>query len=357
VDCNTTIMPPGDSCHFSGKVHDRVIYRVIQIGQDGILTVGGGDWYRRRYKLYAGDASTAPVVNGVLQGLQDLSCCQTTRYTFKNCVSSGRYTLVTYADSTNIGEVDQPWVRFDTFPPTDYTTPATAELMDTLSLSNPSIDPTPTYITCGLNNPMTILGFAPCGNTSKQVYREFYLGDSASLDFDDLTIPLNYSNYMTHRLFRGRISTNSLTSLVWDCFSSYDMSSCDFLQEGWYTVVTYHDGGTYTNPAYCAGTGGGIGDLNNYRISINAPYPDPIYNTFAKAEIYNSGTPISWVQRVGHTDTIPYQDTTYTLGTDYFNCDNDLPFPAGVTGCIASDNRTSYRVFTLSKASFAYELI
>lgn len=354
ADCNPTVMPAGDSCFINGKTHDRAMYRIIEIGQDGILTVGGGDWGRRRYKLFAGDASTAPVSNGTLQGLQDLSCCQSTYYSFKNCVSAGKYTLVTYADSTDIGDIDRPWVRLDTFPPASFTTPATAEVMDTLSLASTSINATPTYFTCGLNNPLTILGNAPCSNATKQVYREFYLADSASLDFDNLQIRHHWGGGVTYRIFTGRISTNSLTALTRDCFTSFDMSSCDFMPQGWYTVVSYHDGETTANPAYCSGTGDGIGDLNNFAISINPPYPDPIYNTFAKAEQVNSGNPISWVNRIGHTDTIPFHDTTIILGTDYFNCENDMPFPAGVTACNAGENRTSYRVFTLNRASHVY---
>jgi PKD repeat protein len=352
VDCRRTPMPPGDSC---GPNYDRVLYRVIDINQDGILVVGGGLWRDLRYKLFDGDASTAPITNNVLSGLNDLSCCQSTYWPFKVCVTPGRYTLVTFADSANIGALDAPWVQFDTFPPTQFTDPLNPEVMDSLSLSNPSISATPTYLNCDLYNPQTILGYAPCGSSEKLIYREFYLSDSASISFTDNTSRYFDPNYLTrYRLFAGRLSTNSLTSLVQDCYRSFSMSSCDFLQAGWYTVVMYAEGDTYQNPAYCGGLGGQVGSRNAFSISINNPYNDPIFNTFAKAEQVNGGNPIDWVQRLTHTDSIPHQDTTYILGTDYFNCDNDLAFPTGITGCNGSENRTSYRVFSLARPSYVY---
>ncbi len=358
-DCDQTVMPPGDSCHFtyySYNRNDRAIYRIIEIGQDGIMTVGGGNWRYLRYKVFQGDASTSPVVNGILTSLVDLACCQSARFPFKVCVSPGRYTLVTYGDVTDINRVDQPWVSFDTFPPSQFTVPTMPDVMDTLGLTNGlfTIHSTPSYFTCDFDNPMTIMGYAPCGGATKQMYHEFYLADSASISFTDLTNQFYYGGGVTHRMFKGRLSTNSLTGLERDCFGGFTMSSCDFMAPGWYTVVSYHTGGTYANPAYCSGTGAGIGDQNFFRIGINAPYEPPRFNTFAKAEQVNGGNPLTWYQQQGHTDTIPYHDTTYTLGTEYFDCEDDLPFPAGIVACNTSFNRVSYRVFTLAKPSLVY---
>ncbi|MEM6261355.1 MAG: PKD domain-containing protein [Bacteroidota bacterium] len=355
-DCQQTPMPAGDSCRISASqpINDRAFYRVIRVANDGIITVDGGDWTRFRYKLFAGNAATNPVVGGIVQNLTDLSCCQSTYYAFKVCVTPGFYTLVTYGGEDDINYGDRPWVRLDTFPPTQYVTPATAERIDTLSATNTSVTATPTYFSC-LDNPATILGYAPCNGATKLIYREFYLADSASLRFIDSYTRLNWPiGSAQHRLFRGRISTNSLTSLVRDCFTSFSMSACDFYEPGWYTVVSYGYGQTYTNPAYCSGHGESVGDLSGFSIQFNPPYQPPRFNTFAKADSVNNLNPIFWYPQSNHTPVIPKNDTIWTLATEYFDCNDDLPFPNGITACAAGHNRVSYRVFTLSKPTYLW---
>ncbi len=356
-DCQTTIMPAGDSCSSGGYTNDRAMYRIFTIGQNGYVRLSQGA-YNMEYRLFRGDASSLPISGGIINGLTDQTCCQSLYYAYgtaKVCVTPGTYTLVTYGSEGDINSYDQPQIFFDTLPSSPYFDPNLAQDIDTLAVGGSSVVGTPVTFTCE-DNPLTILGNAPCHDATKQVYREFYLEDSASLRFLDQTIYTPYSDRnITHRLFSGRISNGSLTSLVWDCFTSYTMSSCDFLEPGWYTVVSYGDGETYTNPEYCSPERGeAIGDQTSFTISINNPYNDPLFNTFAKAENVNGGTPLEWKPRLnlGHTDTIPKLDTLYTLGTEYFNCENDLPFPTGITACDPSQNRVSYRVFTLAKPSF-----
>ncbi len=352
-DCQTTIMPAGDSC---SAINDRAMYRVFTVGQDGYVRISGGNYNYFQYKLFAGNATTAPVVNGTITGMTDLTCCHSLYFysPLKVCVTPGDYTLVTYGDSTDVNISDNPTIRFDTIPPPPFTSPATAEILDTLSLINTPVSSTPVYVPC-TDNPLTILGYAPCGNATKQVYREFYLADTASVTFQHNLLATAYSDgSILHRMFRGRISTNSLTGLERDCFSSFYMSSCEFMEPGWYTVVTYSDGDTYTDPEYCApDRGKSIGNQTGFTLTVNPAYQPPLFNTFAKAEQVNGGVPLSWSPQfaAGHTDTIPKYDTTYVLGTEYFNCENDLPLPAGIVSCNPAYERVSYRVFTLDKPS------
>ena len=175
LDCRTTPLPEGDHCQIGTWTHDRAIYRKVWVDQDGILSVGGGAWTRFRYRLYRGDASALPIVNDTIQGLVDQVGCQSLYYPAKVCVTQGWYTLVSFGDVQEVTYGDRPWFRFDTIPPTQFTNPTAPELLDTLGNANGSISATGTRFTC-VDNPLTILGNAPCSGATKQVYREFYPG-------------------------------------------------------------------------------------------------------------------------------------------------------------------------------------
>lgn len=343
-ECRTTVLPDGPLCT---ATDDRAIYRLIYVNANGILTVGGGVWYRFRYRLYRGDASSLPIVGNRIQGLVDQVGCQSLYWPAKVCVTPGWYTLVTLGDVADVGYGDRPWTRFEAFPPTLFTNPAAPEALDTLGNANGTVVATPTRFNCD-DNPLTILGYAPCNNATKQVYRQFYLDSPQLVTFTD-----NSAAYQTvgsgirHRIFRGRISNSTLTALERDCFSSF--TEC--MQPGWYTVVSYGYGNTFATPPYTSGYGASIGDLTGFTLSINPSLQQ--FGTFATAEQVNGGLPIFWEPDYpgGHTAQIPRNHKTYTLGTEYWVCADNLPFPAGITPCVASHNRVSYRVFTLSKPS------
>ena len=346
-DCQSTVLPAGDKC---GGGNDRAIYRYITIGQDGILVVGGGDWTRFNYRLYRGDARSLPIVAGEIQGLVDQANCQSTYYPFKVCVSPGIYTLVTFGDPSDQGLGDAPWLHFQTFPPTAYTNPAAPEVIANLNITTPSVSATPTRFNCQ-DNPLTILGYAPCNGATKQVYREFFLDRDYCLTFADQSSAW-YTPFsgILHRIFRGRISLGTLTGLARDCGGNF--TQC--LAAGWYTVVTYGFGETYSSPTYTTGLGASLGEETWFTLTIDTNLQR--FGTFATADDVNGGAPIEWAPNIlaGHTAQIPVNYRTYNLATEYWDCANNLPFPAGITGCQASYNRVSYRVFTLSKPSYVY---
>lgn len=345
-DCRTTVLPAGDVC---GTQNDRAMYRVVNIGQNGILTVGGGVWTRFRYRLYRGNATTEPIVANRIQNLVDQVGCQSLYWPFKLCVTPGYYTLVTFGDITDVNFGDSPWFRFEAFPPTQFTDPNNPEVLDTLGNANASISSTPARFDCN-DNPLTILGYAPCNNATKQVYREFYLDSPQLVTFTQLFQQYYVGGTVRHRIFTGRISNGTLTGLHRDCHSNW--TEC--MQPGWYTVVSYGIGETFASPTYTSGLGGSIGDRTSFTLTVNPNTQR--YGTFATAEQVNGGNPIFWEPDYpgGHTQQIPRNHKTYTLGTEYWDCSNNLPFPAGITPCLASHNRLSYRVFNLTKPSMLH---
>lgn len=351
-DCQTTYLPAGSHCN---AANDRAIYRIIEVDQSGILSVGGGNWIYFRYKLYQGDARIEPIVGNEIQNLTDLAACQSTYYPFKVCVTPGTYTLVSYGDISDVGRGDNPWIRFETFAPTSFTDPNNPEILDTLSNSNTSVTGTGTRFDCN-DNPLTILGYTPCSGATKQVYREFYLADPAAIQFISNHTAYQNEGGVSHRIFQGRISDGSLTGLLHDCTGGFSTDACNPLSPGWYTVVTYAYGETYVSPQYSSGRGGSIGNLTNVSINIIPPLNSQKYYDFANAEQVNGGNPIFWEMNIpgGHTSQIPLNNKTYTLGTEYWDCTDNLPFEAGITACNASHNRVSYRVFTLSKPSYVF---
>ena len=109
------------------------MYRVFYVDQDGFVRLSDGAWPYLEYKLFRGNAATSPVVNGEIQGLVNQACCQSLYYfaPVKVCVTPGYYTLVTYGDSSDIQQVDQPNIFFDTHPPYPLTNTLKPEVMGT----------------------------------------------------------------------------------------------------------------------------------------------------------------------------------------------------------------------------------
>ncbi len=351
IDCGTTILPAGDVC----GSNDRAIYRIIHINQNGILEVGGGNWWRFSYRLYRGDARFEPVVNGRIQNLIDQAGCQSTYYPFKVCVTPGIYTLVSFADPSDVGERDRPWIRFHAFNDRYFYDPGGGvvnhpnvgpgpQYVGALQGTTHSLSASPTRITCE-DNPLTILGYAPCGGATKQFYWEFYIHEPSLFTFSP------YENHLASeggvvgwRTFRGRISDNSLTSLYRDCHYGY--TAC--MEPGWYTVVAYAVGGTYSNPTYSGHRGRGIG--NQVGFSISRDPRTQKFGTFATA--HRPGN-LDWGPNSNQNNPcVPALHRSYPLEDEFWPCANNLPFPDGIQPCQPGDNRVSYRVFSLTKPSY-----
>jgi PKD repeat protein len=352
IDCRTTVLPAGNVC---GSGNDRAIYRIIKVDQPGILEIGGGNSSRFQYRLYRGDARIEPIVGGRIQNLIDQAGCQSTYYPFKVCVTPGTYTLVSFADGGDIGGRDRPWVRFHVFPAGDWrfydpTAPVSTnspwgpgpQEVGTLSSSVTSLTAQWTRFTCE-NNPLTILGYAPCGGATKQAYWEVYIAEPSLVTFSPHESVIGTEwGVVGWRTFRGRISDGSISGLEVDCHRGY--TRC--MSPGWYTFVAYAVGGTYTNPSYTGGRGGAIG--NQVWFTISRDPRNQKYGTFATAD--RPGT-LDWGPN-SNTAYAPKNDRTYTLDWEFWSCANNLPFPDGITPCNPSHNRVSYRVFSITKPSY-----
>ena len=353
LDCRTTVLPAGDVC---GAGNNRAIYRIIRVDQPGILEVGGGNWWRFRYRLYRGDARVEPIVAGRIQNLIDQMGCQDLYWPAKVCVTPGYYTLVSFGDDGDIGERDRPWVRLHVFPPGerrfyDPTAPVSlpgdpdprprVEQVGTLGGGTNSLTATWTRVTCD-DNPLTILGYAPCGGATKQFYWEVYISEPSLVTFspqyDYVAWPeLGVAGWRT---FRGRISDGSLTGLERDCHGGF--TAC--MAPGWYTFVVYAWGGTYSSPSYSNGRGGAIG--NRIWFTISRDPRSQKFGTFATADRPGN---LDWVP---HYVYAPNQHRSYTLDWEFWPCSNNLPFPTGITPCGAGQNRVSYRVFSVTRPSY-----
>ena len=353
LDCSTTVLPAGDVC---GSGNNRAIYRIIQVNHSGILEIGGGNWSRFRYRLYRGDARIEPIVGGRIQNLVDQVGCQDLYYPAKVCVTPGYYTLVSFGDDGDIGARDRPWVRLHVFDPNerrfyDPNGPVSlpgnpdprpnVEYVGNLQGSTHSLTATWTRVTCD-DNPLTILGYAPCGGATKQFYWEVYIAEPSLVTFspqyDYIAWPeLGVTGWRT---FRGRISDNSLTSLYRDCHGGY--TAC--MEPGWYTFVVYARGGTYTNPSYSSGRGGAIG--NRIRFTLSRDPRVQKYGTFATADRPGN---LDWVP---HHVYAPQQHRSYTLDWEFWSCADNLPFPSDITPCGSGQNRVSYRVFSVTRPSY-----
>ncbi|MDW8417674.1 MAG: PKD domain-containing protein, partial [Bacteroidia bacterium] len=353
LDCRTTVLPAGSVC---GAGNNRAIYRIIRIDQEGILEIGGGNWWRFQYRLYRGDARIEPIVGGYIQNLIDQVGCQDLYYPVKVCVTPGYYTLVSFGDNSDIGERDRPWFRFHVFPPGErrfYTPTAPVSLpgspdprpnveeLGTIGGTTHSLTATWTRVTCH-NNPLTILGYAPCGGATKQFYWEVYIAEPSLVTFSPQYAYVAWPELGVTgwRTFRGRISDNTLTSLFMDCHGGY--TAC--MQPGWYTFVVYAVGGTYSNPTYTSGRGGAIGNRIWFTISR-----DPRVQKFGTFTTADRPGNLDWVPDYVYA---PNQHRSYTLDWEFWSCANNLPFPAGITPCGGGQNRVSYRVFSVTRPSY-----
>lgn len=347
--CQVSVLPASGSC---AVINKKAIYREVVIDQDGILTVGGPNYPYFQYVLYQGDASALATAQGAysygqtISGLTPMFACDYLYYPQHVCVTPGIYTLVTFADSTDVGRSDQPWFRFDVIN-TLFDDPAAPNNMGdvTAGVLVGTISGTPDYWSC-IDNPLTIDGQAPCSGTSKQIYREFYLSQPVILN-----ITQSNSNYF--RLFYGRVSDGigTLSANIpgygnLGCRGSFYADICKPLVPGWYTIVQYGSGGVYAGPTF---NGSLLGAATNISLSHTNPPLPPNFNRPFKA--YNAGI-TDWGPNAG-SSAYPNNGRTYTFGTERLNCIADTPFTTHpINVCPTGFNRVGYFVFNVTKESF-----
>lgn len=363
MGCEHTVLPAGDLCSGSKR---KAIYRHILVGDadgngtadNGILSISGGNWQHFDYRLYRGDANAqaqaqaANVYPETITGLTDQIGCQSLYYTARYCVTPGIYTLVSLGDSFKVSIGDNPRLRLD-FATTKYSSPNAPNNMGNITvalLGGATVGSDLDVFSC-VDNPLTIANRAPCTGTTKQIYREFYLAEP-------MAISISVGGAGVFRLFSGRVSQGiggltpytDASSGEWSCLRSRGANVCTPLPAGWYTVVTYGSGKTWASPTYTTGYGDDIGLSTFIEVRRIPPPQNPRYNRPYKA--YNAGN-ITWGPNAG-TAAIPRVDRVYTLGTENFNCINDLPWSGHpISPCTGNQyNRVAYYVFRLTQESF-----
>lgn len=353
LNCEQTVLPDIQTC---GASLDRAMYREVIIGDadgdgnddSGVLTLSGGNYYLQ-YLFYRGSANELATAQGTFNwgetftGVEQMMTCTNMYYSSpKICVEPGKYTLVSYGDVSDVGRSDAPSFRFRQYQ-SQFDNPSLPDDLGDISatLMSSSVHGTPDYFSC-LDNPLTIAGKDPCSNATKQIYREFYIDQ-------EMILNISQTGGNSFRLFYGRISDGvaTLTANIpgtgdIGCRSSYNTNVCNPLPAGWYTIVVYGIGASYTGPTY---TGGVIGNLTNITISRVQPLDPTNYHTPALA--YDAGI-CDWGPNIG-TAAIPQNSRTYTFGTERFNCIDNLPLL--VEEC-SGFNRQAFYVFEITQESY-----
>lgn len=361
--CKNTALPNATVCPFSSKA----IYREVNIGDatgdgvadEGLLCMGilRTDSITHPpivYGFYKGDANQLATSAGThsegqkIPGLTDYAgFCIDDIDNFLNppdienfcvCVTPGTYTLAGFGDVDNVGKGDQPSFKFNVHK-TIHDSPANAELI-TLGPSPGSYVSQPDFFSCTDN----LGSMPPCGNARKLVFREFFLPEDAVVSITEVGNGLSVLS-----LFNGRAVDASWATLHTDCFRSVIITDlCTPLVAGWYTLVSYGQGPSYSNTALpTIGSPGVVGERTIVTITLDVPIT-PNFNRPHKAHfagITDFETPTAVNPNAITRRIYPFPTDTFCLPDTPFIADSLLP-------CAPGYNRVAFYVFEITKTSF-----
>ena len=350
VGCENTVLPLNVKCSPNAN---KAVYNEFQISDSGLVYLDV-KWpfplidYPNWNNLYKGDANALTINQNkhlypeTFTGLIDYTKCFSNKdcsHIPTSCVVPGIYTHINYFDSISITKVVNTEYRFLS-QKTKYYKPELAEdLGDILQKMNVSgnqyVVSQKDMFTCK-DNPLTIDGLQPCDGANgpqqrtKLIYRQFYLSNTTLLRI----IPHSKNTCIpnTYTLFSGK-ATNGVNALKrinssWECTT--DTLPCSPLTAGWYTVVCYGEGPSFSNPTTnyygVTGAGGDVGSENYLVLTTTMPV-GPKYNLPSKACV-DSLTNQPFKLNIVNKGTLanPITDTLYTLYPEYFNCSVDTPF-------------------------------
>ncbi len=374
--CANTVRPAGDRCD---TFIVKATYRQFNIADSGILNINSLRFFDN--KLYLGNASALAASQNAftypdtINGLVPYSACMKSLVGCKGnnaCVIPGTYTFAGM-EGGNYNIVDRPVFEFRK-KETKHFSPATAQdlgsILDSVAAyNNPTIISDDDYFSCR-DNAVTINGFTPCDTTgivsTKAIYRQFYLSKPASLIISgyyyDNACGTLVGGLIT--LFNGKVSNgiNGLTIIdsTWNCFLTTGPPSCKQLPAGWYTLVSYGTGPTYSNPQQnidltSDGYVSSVGVKDRITITVAPSCLPPKYNhpyTAAIDSVTNQPFSIKWVPQPGHTAAYPVTGTTYILPMEHFNCTIDTLFSYPLTVCHPAMNRVAFYVFKTTQVSY-----
>ncbi|MFN4123093.1 MAG: gliding motility-associated C-terminal domain-containing protein [Flavobacteriales bacterium] len=369
--CVKSVLPAEFTCNPN---MDRAKYRQFVIGDangDGVADSGTVEIRRIVYPntlnnlniksvLFNGDANSLATAQNTFaypqtfSGLQPMFTCpiynqviDTTNF-LSYCLTPGNYTLVTLGDSLASGVSTRPTFRFIRRN-TQFWNPLNPNNLGDVIAQNMSVSAVVDTFTCRANADV-IAGLNPCNNSSKQIYREFFLSQDARF-----TVSEQFNQFSTFRIFQGRAS-DGLGSLISaphnasNCNTFYSTPTCVTMPAGWYTVVSYAQGPDYNNTHNPYGPLNGLNRPTRITVSADTTIvPGPLFNRPFKACVANNDQPIMLINN-GNAD-VTARGATYTLCTENFREPEDLPFSDHpINGC-ANTTRTSYYVFKIGQES------
>jgi len=358
--CVKSVLPLEFNCNPNVN---RAKYREFILSDSGMVTIGNVILdkpalnQQARSVLYRGSARDLALAQNTwnwpdrFNGLSPLSNCAVytqntdTLGAMQYCLEPGKYTLVTFGDSTESGLLTQPtfrWAKRET----RFWNPAQAEdLGDVIAQGLSRSSQTDTF-SCR-SNPATIAGLPPCSNANKLIYREFYLSEEARV-----TVSETFYQNSTFRIFQGRASGGIAgLSLAQDagstCFNGgFSTPTCSLMPAGWYTVVSYGSGIEYHDSGNPYNPGAAMYKPTKITVSIDTTVTKgPLYNRPFKACVGNNDLPIELVN--AGTASISARGRLDTLCREYFRQTVDTPFTAHPIMACPNSMRTAYYVFRI----------
>jgi gliding motility-associated-like protein len=377
LGCANTVLPDNDICQpGTSDIFTKVTYREFTLSDSVIMIVPGYISSAKASKIFKGDANALATSQAAfsypqkITGLQPYSGCFSGYSNTQNaCLTPGTYTLANFDNRLGY-EVTSKFTISQ--PVTKYNSAAKAQDMGDIWLA---IDPNYSLVMSAVDtftchdNPMVIDGVNPCTGTwsvpaSKQIYRQFYLSKPALVSiFSSYGYPY-YRNFAgVNTLFSGKATDGILQlrsmSAKWTCTASMSSGQCDVLPAGWYTVVSYGVGPTYSNPLPGNPYNAQYSDLgleNGIFIRLSAACPTPKFNRPHKASIDTlTGQPykIQWGPQTGHTAAYPVTSKKYTLNVENFDCSQDTAFiNTYMQRCAPENVKVSFFVFQLTQESY-----
>jgi gliding motility-associated-like protein len=381
LGCANTVLPVDTICYKPGSVYQypKAVYREFVVVDSLALRVSNPN--SNVSKLYRGDANLLATQQSAfsfpnrISGLVPVTkCIPANPPSHIACLTPGTYTLAQFDDRLGFGiKADITAFKIKT----KYNQPSNPQdLGDAFALADASV--TRGTIFSGVDtfschdNPLTIDGVVPCASNfsgmmnTKQHYRQFYVSEPATIRI--------YSNYVTfpyfksfasrYSLFKGKVSegVNTLKILgnKWRCFTDQFTSGCEYLEPGWYTLVSYGYGASYSQPLP-SGTDNVhyslAGEEDGFFMNISKPAcKPPSFNRPHKASIdtlTKQPYKIEWGPQAGHTAAYPITGKSINLQTERFDCSQDTSFiKQFMKDCGTGRAKIAFYVFEVVKESY-----
>jgi gliding motility-associated-like protein len=364
--CASTVLPNDKFCSKTDTI--KATYREFVLADS--MTVSFSNLNAMNSKLYMGDAGALAEAQGAfsypkkITGLKPWAVCLDNTSDQRSCLIPGTYTLVSFGGVNSLGAITKGTIAADVIE-TRYNSPSKAEDMGSLwdsvikNKSEVILSKMDTF-SCR-DNTRSIGGVNACDGATKLIYRQFYLSEPALLNINLPPIDYPSKNRGRLTLFRGR-ATDGVAKLTpvgedWTCFNTARITDqCNPMPAGWYTLVAYGHGPTFSVPIKNSDVSSDVGFPNQVRIILEKACPTPEYNRPFKASVDTATRQpylIQWGPQQSHSAAYPVTNKTYTLAKENFNCQPDTPFSSHpIISCDPEMKHVAYWVFTTTQESF-----